>query len=763
MLPIPNLSPLSRRLCIAGVLAASLPAFAQTTPASGDNRAQATQEITVTAQKVAQPASKTPVSLSAVSGDELKAAGVNNAIDLAEAIPAVWISQDTGKAQIAIRGVTNTDMTEKGDGSAAFHIDGAYVGRPEAQLGGFYDLERVEVLRGPQGTLYGRNATAGAINVITNKPSKRFESKIALDFGNYSLRRNEAMINVPLGTSLALRAAVTTASRDTYLNAGPNTQTRLDSQSDYGGRLHLLANLTKDTSLLLSAEMQHTGGGGSSPVPITNFFTGTPAGKLPFSPAGRGNNVLNPVYIDRGSEAQRTTAWEFATVWRPGAALAGQPVVSDKDRDISSFRTEFKTTLGQGIDLTYQFANMAIDGTEVANGNFFGFPFLSRSIGDSESNSHELRLNGDARGMRWVAGAYVFDEKINRDTNFYTYVTLPNGAPLTVNLPFLPHVENESKAVFGQVTWSLMPTTRLTLGLRRTEDRKSGNDPVGGVAPPAGSSVSNGAYTKDVRFNNTSYRVGVDHDLAKDVMAFGTLSTGYKAGGFNDKANAGNYNPETLRSIELGIKGRFLSNRLQLAANVFDYDYQDLQLATVGCLDGTPASCGSVTINAAKAHIRGAEFEGWLNVGSSGRLNFGVALTDAKFKDYKVVDRPATNPNLVVDWSGQRLDKAPPITANLSYSQGFALPGGSDIVFTVGTRHTGKYFISTADENGIRYEQPASHKSDVSVTFNDAGGKWSLQGYVKNIEDTITIGSRVPGAFSVSDPRTFGVRATYTF
>ena len=682
MLPSLSLTPIASRLCAAGLVAACLPALAQTAaqPAPAEARTQSTQEVVVTAQKVRQTANKTPLALTALGGDDLKAAGINNALDLADAVPNVWIGQDTGKAQIAIRGVTNSDMTEKGDGSAAVHIDGAYVSRPEAQLGSFFDVERVEVLRGPQGTLYGRNATAGAINIISNKPQPKFAAKLGLDVGNYGTIRSDAMVNVPINDVVQLRAAVTTAKRDTYLKQGPNIGVDLQSQDDFAGRVHLLANISKTTSLLLTAEHQHAGGTGPTPVPISNFFDGTPAGRLPFSPAGRGNNFLNPVYVDRGTSAQLTATYEFPTVWRAGSPLAGQKVEAKIDQNVDALRGEFKTLLGAGIDLTYQLAHMRID-TEVINlGTFFGFPFVGRGLGDSKSTSHELRFTRAEGNLRWVAGAYAFDEDIDRDTNFYTYVTLPNGNPLTVNVPFKPHVENTSRAVFGQATWSLRPETRLTLGLRYTRDQKLGNDPLGGVAAPAGQTTSASAYNKSVKFTDTSYRLGVDHDLNRTVMAYASISTGYKSGGFNDDPDSADYKPEKLRSIELGVKGRFLDNQLQLGVGVFDYDYKDLQLGAIECPDGTPASCGSIQKNAAKARIRGAEVEGWWNVVKGGRVNFGLAFTDAKFKDYKVVDKPVNNPTLVVDWSGQRLDKAPPVTLNLGYSHLFTLGSGADIV-----------------------------------------------------------------------------------
>jgi len=762
MLNTPQLSPLCRHLCMAGLFAASQAAFAQTAPATNESRAQATQEIIVTAQKIAQPVLKTPVALSAITGDDLKAAGVTNAIDLADNVPSVWISQDTGKAQIAIRGVASTDMTEKGDPSAAFHIDGAYISRAEAQLGSFFDLERVEVLRGPQGTLYGRNATAGALNVITHKPERKFSAKLGAEFGNYNTVRLDGMINVPLNETFSLRAAVNSNKHDSYLKPGPNSGLKLESQDDYAGRVHLLANFTKSTSLLVTAETSHVGGGPSSPVPITNFFSGTVTGNLPFSPAGQGNNVKNPIYVDRGSDAQLTAAWNYAVNWPAGTPLAGKPLNAGKSRNADALRGEFKTSFGS-VDLTYQLAHLKTDLDEIFNGVFFGFPFFGSIQGGATSTSHELRLNNNDSGpLRWVAGAYKFDEQAHRETTFRTLITAPFGS-FTVTVPFRPVVNNQSNALFGQATYSLSDSVRVTAGVRVTRDEKSGSDPLAGTAATAPATSSPAAYNQSVKFSNTSYRLGLDYDLDKTTMLYGALATGYKAGGFNDQSLAGTYKPEQLASLEGGVKGKFLNNALQLSAGVFHYNYKDLQLASVSCPDGTPASCGSVTTNAAAAKVDGAEFEGRLNVGTAGRLNMAVSLVNAKFKDYKPINHPVNDPTAVVDWSGQRLDRAPASTVNLGYTHTFRLGSGADFVAYVGTRYSAAYMISTADDGAIRYTQPAFHKSDASLTYNDPSSTYNIQLFVKNIENKITFGTRVPGSFAVSDPRTFGVRGSYNF
>ena len=735
-----QLTPLSQVLLAAGLVAASLPGWAQDA-APAERKTAVIQEVIVTAQKTAQPASKTPVALSVVSADDLKDAGIVDARGLAEVTPNLQMSQESGKLQIAIRGVVSLDMTEKGDPSAAFNVDGVYVARPEAQMGAFLDLDRIEVLRGPQGTLYGRNATAGAINLITAKPGNTFGARIEGEVGNYGALRLEGMVNVPINDVFSLRAAASKSQRDTYLKPGPNTDIPLESRDDYAGRVHLLAKISADSSLLLTAETSHQGGGGATPVPIGNFFTGTYIDRLPFSPADTGNNIQNPVYVDKGSAAQRTTGLRF------------QATDAHRDNTANTGRAEFKKGLGFA-ELTYQLAYSKSQIDEVQNGTYFGFPLRGVVPGTAESTSHELRLNSVGTGpLRWVAGAYAFDEKIHRDTAYHTYITAPFGS-FVVDVPFNVDVSNKSQAAFGQATYALQPETRLTAGVRYTRDDKSGKDTLAGTpaVPPATSSSA--AYATSVSFNNTSWKLGIDHDLVPGTMVFGSVATGYKAGGFNDQVSAGSYKPEHLTAVEVGAKSKLLDNRLQLSASLFHYDYKDMQLNSVVCRTADPSTCGSVTTNAANSKIKGAEVEARWLVGDNGQLRASVALTDAKFGAYK--------PNATDDWTGQRLDRAPTSVVSLGYSHRFNLESGADITATVGTRLNSGYTISDPAA-GVRYGQPSFHKSDASLGWTSADTKIGLQAFVKNIEDKITIESRVPGSFYIGDPRTFGVRATYNF
>lgn len=736
-----HLTCLARVLASAGLLTVVGPAIAQDSEAVGNAKPHGLQEVVVTAQKVAQSASKTPVALSVLGEDELKSAGIHEARALTSVIPNVQIGQESGKLQIAIRGVASLDMTTKGDASTAFNVDGANIPRGEAQMGAFFDIDRIEVLRGPQGTLYGRNATGGAINVISAKPEARLGGKASVEVGNYGTRRFDGAVNLPAGDVLSLRAAVSINRHDTYFKPGPNEGFALEDQDDRAARLHALFNFSKTTTLLLTAESSRMKGGGATPIPMLNFFDGTQIDNLPFSPGGIGNNIRNPQYVDRGATTQLTAS----------LPLGARDAYRDNSAD--ALRGEFSTQLGP-VAMTYQVAHLETDLDAVHNGVYFGFPFTSSVGGKSRSTSHELRFNSTASGpLRWVAGLYAFDEDIDQFTTHRTFAVTPGG-PRTILVPYEPYVTNKSKAAFGQATYSVRDDTRVTVGLRRTIDEKAGTDPFGGVEGAPGAAFSTGAYSTAVKFTDTSWKLGLDHDLASDIMAFGSISTGYKAGGFNDKAGAGNYNPEQLKAYEAGIKGRFFDNRLQLTGNYFYYDYRDMQLTSTVCPRPDPTSCGSVTRNAATATIKGLELEATAMIGANGTLRANAALTRARFDDYQ--------PNATADWSGQGLDRAPDHTLGLNYTHYVPLQSGAELSATAGTRFSSSYLISDPAA-AVRYRQPSFRKSDLVLGYTAADDSYTVQLYAKNLENEITIESRVPGAFFVGEPRTFGLRMSTRF
>nr|WP_315401138.1 TonB-dependent receptor [uncultured Duganella sp.] len=665
------------------------------------------QEVIVTAQRIAQPASKTPLSLSVLSGDDLKAAGAVNAASLTDMAPNVQINSYNGSTIISIRGVHSADTTEKGDPSASFNIDGINLARPQSAGLAFYDLERVEVLRGPQGTLYGRNSTAGAINLITNKPVDKFEARGAIELGNYHGVKFDGMLNSKISDVLSVRGAVSSSQHDGYLRSTQGFRRNFDDDDSLSGRLQALFKFNPDMSLLLSADASTVKGAGPGNVPYATFIGNT-------------------------GDAQRT---------------ASPSVAGFVDHRARGMGAEFKARLGVG-ELTYQAAHRVFDRSEdVPWGQAAAgvAPADYRAIAQYTQNSHELRLASSFGDWRTIAGLFYFKEDSNIDTKIRNY-------PVLKLLAFHQDpVISESKALYGEATYSVSPDLRLTAGARTTHDEKSRV----GLTQRGNSITQNDA---SVSYAKSTGKLGADYSWSKQVMLYATYSTGYKAGGFNDGTSASNpfliYNPEQLAAIEVGAKGRFFANRLQLNASAFQYDYKDLQLTSVA-IDPATGAIGSQTRNAAKAAITGAELEGKFAISTAGKFDFSAADLDAHFKSYV--------PKLGADWSGMRLEKAPRLTLALGYTHNWYLENGGALSAHIGSRHSASYVIND-NANAAQFTQKAFYKSDFNLSYSPSGTRWSVQGYVRNIgNETVMTGyagasGGRPATVTLAPPRTMGVR-----
>jgi len=472
-------------------------------------------EVVVTAQRRSENLQKTPLTLSAVTGEKLESQGVKTVVDIANQVPSLQItSSGAGSAQIFLRGIGSTNTTEVGDPAVAYHIDGIYIARSTSVGALFYDVDRVEVLRGPQGTLYGRNATAGAINVITRSPRFDYEANGAIEVGNYGALTTSGMVNIPVSETIAVRAAFQQSRHDGYvvaLNKGPGTggNDRYD-QDDKSARVQVLWKPSDTFSLKLGTDYLHQGGaGGGDQAYGSARQTGDPWTCNCSTNLYRNNEFF-------GAQAEANLDLNFGTL----------------------------TYLGG-----YNFSRLDRSGENAATGapNFFK--------GKDYTWSHELRLGGKTGSLDWVVGLYRFTE----DNNVDFRVFLATNSYLSF---IQPEVTAESWAAFGQGTYAVTDRLRVTGGLRYTEDQK---------ARDGGTYLTNsaGAITTtvvrnlaDAKWDALNWKVGVDFDLTPDSMFYANIATGYKAGGYYDGVGANTYEPEEITSYEAGVKNRFFDNRL---------------------------------------------------------------------------------------------------------------------------------------------------------------------------------------------------------
>lgn len=361
------------------------------------------------------------------------------------------------------------------------------------------------------------------------------------------------------------------------------------------------------------------------------------------------------------------------------------------------------------------------------------------------------------------SGLYLFEEKGNLDALF----GFNPAGPANPGFRFIQDpVSSTSRALFGQATYSVTTDLRVTAGMRLTNDEKSRQ---GRTTTAAGLGAPFGVNNAAVSYSQSTSKLGVDYDLSPTTLAYASVATGYKAGGYFDGNNAlgdNTYKPELLSSVEAGIKGRFFDKRLRVSASVFSYDYQDLQISYVA-INPLTKSVGTVTTNAAKAKNTGFELEGKLAVLDNGTFNFAIGLLDAKYDSFLfpvIAGRP-----VAIDFAGKKLDKAPDSTVTLGYSHDWSLADGAGVSAYVGTRLSGAYVLSNfAVATPIQYTQDAFARTDLNVTYTAPRNKWYVQGFARNLEDkTVITGfsfSSLTGSQAfLSEPRTFGLRAGVRF
>jgi len=707
-------------------------------------------DIVVTATRTSSLLSKTPIAMTAIGGAELTKAGISNPTQLDTAVPNLTINRNNG-LQITIRGVTSTDNTEKGDPSAAFMLNGVYIARPQAQEVSFFDIERVEVLRGPQGTLYGRNSTAGVVNVLSARPKFKLGGSLDAVYGNYNTLNLTGVINAPLSPTLALRAAVNLDRRDNFVYDGnlADGVTLNPFKKNMAARLSLLWQPSSNLDLYLVADYSKSKGTIDAGVPPENFYANMVSGARPTFDA--------PVLLDRSSRAYRTLS-------------VAQGQQSRRNNDDKGVMGELNYDMGK-LRATYVGSYRESKRDEIfnyANGNVMAaFPGLYWQT------SHELRLalTGDGP-LQAQVGGYYFKERSNIVLDLYNLLG-PNTAFGFLRNPTI----SENKSAFGQATYKVADGLKLTAGLRYSNDTKSR---YGSTVVDTYSNIQN-AYnlgtfisrsTQEVTaakrsFSKLTWRLGVDYDTLLGLV-FASVSTGYKAGGFNDgcevgtgpgcsqNANALYYQPETLTAFESGFKLR-LSPTIRFNGTVFHYNYQGLQLSQTAniCGPGGNLPC-QVTRNAASAKVDGIELDSELRPMNNLAVHLALNYLNARYAQF--IPTPGVN------FAGRPLDRSPKWSGSVGVN--YTIPVGEGKMVASGqTRFSSRYQLTDMG-NYVYLYQPSFTKSDLTLTYTAPQERYYISGFVNNLENKVTVTNATSGFFGTvnfADPLTFGARAGIKF
>lgn len=729
-------------------------------------------EIVVTAERRAESLQRTAIAVSAVTGDDLEKAGVTDAAGIARLVPALQVQPSGGTTSFYLRGVGTQSGNSFAENAIAFNFNNVFISRPTAPSGVFYDLQRVEVVKGPQGTLYGRNATGGAINVLPNRPELgEISGNVSLEYGNYNAIKASGALNLPIGDSVALRVASQIVDRDGYLSDG------YDDERGDAFRASLLIQPSSDWSMLLVGDYYKQGGKGSGLVLIpTDTFDAPPlkdriggsdpiavgviedyAATRPGPPycGGFGNIVSSGcVYTPRSDGYQDNVFWGVSATVEGDMGFGKLTVIPAYRRTEADYRTYLPGFLGQVQD-------------------------------NSDQMSIEARLSSNSdQALRYVLGVFYFHENQSADNYF------AQGDLSTTR--FTPRLTTESKAVFGQLTYDLTPEFRIVAGGRYTKENKSqatrsvaGGKP-GPVNPPLGP-----IFTGDLTFEKFTWKAGVEWDAGPASLVYANVATGFKTGGFFVASPPDNtFAPEKLTAYTVGTKNRFLGNKLQVNLEAFYWDYTDQQITYVGgVLAGNGIySNGGVTVNAGKSRIYGADLELQFAPTSADLFGVNVQYLNGKYNSLvtanfsgpgnpiptgcTVTGSRLANPGVNnarffdTDCSGKPTVQSPKWIANLNYEHTFYL-GEMELKAGARTSLSSSYYLNVNFQEEER--QGSFMTSDAYLTLEGPNKVWSITGFVNNIENETIFaraGNRPILNFSVATlrpPRTYGVRVGYRF
>jgi iron complex outermembrane recepter protein len=710
-------------LVLSAGLALPVTVMAQTATSEDASAAQL-QEVVVTAEKRPNNLQQTAISMSVVSGEALEARGVTDLQQLGVVSPDLNVADSTGRQVITLRGISSRDTSEIGDPAVAVSIDGFYIQRPVGLNAALYDLEQVEVLRGPQGTLYGRNATGGAINIITARPTNELAGSFSLGYGNYNSLQARAMMNVPLDDRVQIRAAFYSNNHDGYRNNYPAPQ-RGDDDDTKSGRLEALFRLTDRLTALITTELTKVDG------------VGTVIDGIPLAYDADGNIIdKRPHFVDNGS------SWGLNTQGYTHTQIKSSRWKFDYDLGFAT-----ATYLG-GFERT-QFDHLY----DLDGGLLKTWAFDNHEKADTQN--HELRLASKGQGaLRWQLGAYYFNEDQRINSHFYD---IP-GPTITLFTYDYPDVNAKSYAGFGQVGYKLTDTVEISAGARYSSDRKSRIGTQNNAS--LGSYLTDGSlvYTLSnedgsARSNKTTWHGGINWQVTPQNMLYAKVDTGYKAGGFSTISE---YAPETVTAYEIGAKNRGFDNRLQVNVAVFDEEYSnqqtDIFVASLG---------GDLIQNAGKSRIYGAETDAQMQLTPDDRLDVAFNYLHARFLSFM-----AFNGNVNVDLGGKRMIQAPDVSVGFGYSHDWHLPFGI-LTADIHSAYKSAQYFSIFNAQDTRQGDYTS--TDLAVKFRPHDSRWTVAGYVRNLENNTILSNATEQGFfgtysyQLAAPRTFGATVTTQF
>jgi iron complex outermembrane recepter protein len=691
------------------------------------------EEIVVTAQRRSESLQNVPIAITAVTANKLDASGIHDAADLAIATPSLQSNDSVGYFLPRLRGIGSTATGAGIEGAVASYIDDVYIASAPAALFAFNNVERVEILEGPQGTLFGRNATGGVINVITKDPSQTTSGNLAVSYGNYQTSSGSAYVTGALSDTAAIDLAATGSHQGQgygrYLATGAEADR---TTKQYNVRSKLLWEPTSSTQIRLSGDYAQSAGDYPNP---RDLIGGPP-----------------PLF----GLAQQGSPWDSSSDYPTQYAFKGGGVTLRADQRFDAFNI---------VNIAAYRASTYRDAFDF---DITPTPALAiNQVLQDKQFSEEFQLQSSAASrITWVLGLYEF---YARSSNLQT--VLIESALQVPSSPYYPvSVTNtngaqttESIAGFGQATVPLGASTNLTGGFRYTHDERQLVDAdsnailIGGTVLPTTSLPD-----QSKGFGAPTGRLSLDHQLVPDVLAYVSYNRGFKSGGFNAQVpTAPAFKPETMDAYEVGVKADLLERRLRINPSTFYYDYKNIQVAFLTDSGGLGLS------NGPSAKVWGTELEGEAVVTEDLHITFGLTYLHDRFGDYPnaVFYIPQAVGNMVTTGNadGNRLPFTPDLATSLGFNYTIPLATGGKIVIESDWSHNDGFYT---DSDNLRKQRPYN-TVNASARWTLAGGRYWVGMWGKNLTNDAVLTLQTTAAFadfaSYAAPRTFGVTAGTQF
>lgn len=685
------------------------------------------EEVVVTAQKREESVQTIPIAMTAVSANGLEKSGISGTDELSMVIPNLQYSRQISSATPFIRGVGTKNSSAGEESSVSTYVDGVYYSSMVASVMEFNNIERVEVLRGPQGTLFGRNATGGLIHVITKNPAFEPSAKISVGAGSYDAFNTGFYGTAGLSERLAVDISLLFKKRDEGYGTNQFNGRERAGEEDRSLRSKLLFDVDDKTSIVMSA-----------------------------------------LYADRESDVGIARQPAKGTVATGGGVYTGdfQDINSDWEPIVDSAQRVAT------FQLTHAFESVELIATS-AYSELDAFTLLDQDSGPShvvnfvvnersKQLSQEFQFNSTGDGpLKWTAGLFFMSAE---SKNAPTQTTSANPA---FNINMDTEQETTSYAAYAQGTYDLNDATALTLGLRWTMDEREFSGKTTSIGTGAPINPAMPVLNDDESWEEPTWRLAIDHQLNEEMLVFASYSRGFKSGVYNTLPVFGALpepvDPEILDSYEVGFKGDFLDNSLRINGSAFYYEFDNLQMQQI--LGGA-----IFLFNVGDSEMQGAEIESTYFVTSNLDINVSASYLDTEYTDFQngPVISPDTSDNIGnmvttnSDLSGYELTRAPKYTYSVSTNYRHDV-GVGELSLNLAYYYNDGFFW----EPDNRTKQDSYDVLNAEVALTEYEDKWKVRVFARNLLDTEYSYYSQQSSFgdfvSAAPPKTFGISAEYSF